>query len=221
MNAPLALGGRHALHTVHPTLVLEHAERAVALDRERGLLHATSVGLAHVEQFHLVPTCNGVALVDIEQVAREQRGLLAAGAAADLHDHVAGVVGVGFNHGRPDERLEHVHLCLSLFEKRPEVVVLALGQHFAGLRGAPGSIAPPHGQLCGVFESGIPAIEVGVARAVGRHLRVREGLRQLRTRALYLGHQARDSTAHVSTHRGAGASCAPAATKAVPAGACG
>ena len=221
MNAPLALGGRHALHAVHPTLVLKHAKCAVALDRERGLLHATGVGLAHVEQFHLVPTCNGVALVDIEQVTREQRGLLAAGAAADLHDHVAGVVGVGFNHGRADEWLEHIHLCLSLFEKRSEVVVLALGQHFAGLRGTPRGVAPPHGQLRGVFESGIPAIEVGVARAVGRHLGVREGLRQLRTRALYLGHQARDSTAHVSTHRGAGASCAPAATKAVPAGACG
>ena len=64
------------------------------LHRDRDVLVAAEVGLAGVEDLGLPALPLGVAQVHAQQVAGEQRGLLAALPRLDLEDHVLVVVGV-------------------------------------------------------------------------------------------------------------------------------
>ena len=94
VDAALRLGVRHALHPVHAALELQPAEHALALDRGDDLLVAAGVALA--DALHLDPPAvlGGVALVHAEQVAGEQRRLVAAGAGPHLQDGRGVLVGV-------------------------------------------------------------------------------------------------------------------------------
>ena len=103
---PCALGRRHALHAVHAALVLEPAEDLVPCDRGDHLLDAARLGLREREQLHLPAAPLGVARVHAEQLAREQRRLVAARAGADLEDHVLVVVGVARDQEQADLALE-------------------------------------------------------------------------------------------------------------------
>ena len=100
MDAALRLGRRHALDAVGAALVLEDRVRAVALDLERVL------AVADVERLDLEPAALGVAAEHAEEVARPEPGLVAAGAALDLDDHVLVVVRVALDHREPDLLLE-------------------------------------------------------------------------------------------------------------------
>ena len=84
MDAPAALGHRHALHPVHAALELELGEHALPGDVGDDLLEPADV--ARVRADHLDPPAllGRIALVHPEQVGREQRRLVAAGAGADL-----------------------------------------------------------------------------------------------------------------------------------------
>ena len=92
MDPPRGLGDRHALHAVDPPFVLEAAVRPFALDDRRELLDPAGLGLREVDQLHPPPLPVGVAAVHAEELGGEERGLVAAGAGADLEHHVAAVV---------------------------------------------------------------------------------------------------------------------------------
>ena len=65
------------------------ANGAAAADFRDDFLEAALGALAHRHDLGLPALLGGVALVHAEQVAGEQRGLVAAGAGADFQDHVA------------------------------------------------------------------------------------------------------------------------------------
>jgi hypothetical protein len=67
--------------------------------RSDDLLVAAEVGLARRHDLHLPALAFGVAAVHAQQVAGEQRRLVAAGAGADLEEQVALVVGVARQQG--------------------------------------------------------------------------------------------------------------------------
>ena len=94
VDPALGLGLRDALDAVAAALELEVAEGAVALDAERDLAEAAQLGRDHVDRLERPALRLGVAPVHLEEVAGEERGLVAAGPGADLDDH-ARVVGAG------------------------------------------------------------------------------------------------------------------------------
>ena len=96
------LGRRDPLDAMDAALELEPAVRAVAVDLEDRLLDPADPGLVEAQDLGLEAVALGVADVHPVELGREQRRLLAAGAAADLHDHVAAVVRVA----RQEEDLE-------------------------------------------------------------------------------------------------------------------
>ena len=91
----------HPLHAVHAALELQprphpvgRGRRAGRLDGDRDVLVAAEVGLGRGEHLGLPAPALGVPQVHPQQVAGEQRRLLAALARLDLDDHVLGVVGI-------------------------------------------------------------------------------------------------------------------------------
>ena len=168
VDAPLALGGRHPLHPVHAALVLEHRVRARALHGERDLLVAAGVALAGPELLDGEAPGRGVAQVDLEQVAREQGGLLAAGAGPDLDDRVPVVVRVGLEHRLAD-----------LAARGPPSPPRPRGgwprtsssspsaEELLGLVGPLGGVAVARGQVERLAQVGVPLRDLGVAAPVG------------------------------------------------------
>src|SRR6478609_6612759 len=101
VDAALRLGGGHALHTalvLHPgpdaLAGLGGAVAALGLHGDLDVLVAAELGLGGVDDLGLPADALGVAQVHAQQVAREQGGLVAAGARLDLQEHVLVVAGV-------------------------------------------------------------------------------------------------------------------------------
>ena len=96
--------GGHALHAVHPALVLQpgpdalpglgRALAALGLHGDLDVLVAAELGLGGVDDLGLPADPLGVAQVHAQQVAGEQRRLVAARARLDLEDDVLVVAGV-------------------------------------------------------------------------------------------------------------------------------
>ena len=179
VDAPLGLGLGHALHAVRAALELEDRVGAVALDRERVL------ALADVQRLGLPAAPLGVAVEHPVEVARPQPGLVAAGAALDLDDHVLVVVGVALDHRQAD-------LLLELARSRPRAccsssrmlgVLAVLGEQLLGAGGVVVREAPLRGELGGRLELAVGAADLGVALAVGDHLRDRSSARRARRSA--------------------------------------
>ena len=84
----------------------------------------------------------GVAGEHLVEVAGEQRGLVAAGAGADLDDHVLVVVGVALDHRQPDPLGQLLEPGRSLGDDPPELLVLLVGEQLAGAREVVGERAP-------------------------------------------------------------------------------
>ena len=121
VDAPLRLGRRNALHAVHAGLELHLRVDLVALDAERDFLEAAALGLVGVDLLDLPLLEVGVARVHAVEVAREDGGLVAAGARADLDDDVLVVVGVA--------RKQHdLELFLELGQRRLELLDLLGGE---------------------------------------------------------------------------------------------
>ena len=118
VDAALRLGDRDALHAVHAALVLQPGPDALGLVAGRGdgdgdVLVAAEVGLRRREHLDLPAPALGVAGVHAQQVAGEQRRLLAALPGLHLDHHVVRVRGVAGHEllgqavaQRPDLRLE-------------------------------------------------------------------------------------------------------------------
>ena len=91
---PLRLGVGHALHPVHAGFEFQFGERAAALHLGDDFLEAAHGAFAGGDHLDLPALQGGKTLIHPEQVAGEQRGLVAAGAGADFQHHVALVHGV-------------------------------------------------------------------------------------------------------------------------------
>ncbi len=94
MDTALGFGLRHALHAVRTGLELELGVDVVTLDAGDHFLEATVLAL--VGRQHLDPPALllGITRIHAEQVAGEDRRLVATGAGADFQIDVAPVVGV-------------------------------------------------------------------------------------------------------------------------------
>src|SRR5665647_611070 len=179
VDASRGLGGRDALHAVHPALVLEGREGAPALDLERDFLVAAVVVLVGAQDVDLEALRLRVARVHARQVAGEQRRLVAAGAGADLDDHVLGVVGVAREHAYADLFAELLEPAAALAELLlREVAHLGVGgvvaeEDFGVGHGLLG-FAEAARQFVDLLQLGVLAGDVGVAPAVAEHLGVGE-----------------------------------------------
>ena len=94
VDAALRLGLRHALHAMAAGFELELRVRALPGDARDHLLVAAQLRGALGDQLDLPALALGVARVHAEQVAGEERRLVAAGAGAHLEEQVAVVVRV-------------------------------------------------------------------------------------------------------------------------------
>src|SRR5437868_10098605 len=94
MDAALRLGGGHALHAVAAGFELELGVRAIADHAGDDFLVAADLAQALRDHLDLPAIALGEARVHAEEVAREERALVAAGAGADLEEEVALVVRV-------------------------------------------------------------------------------------------------------------------------------
>ena len=88
VDAAGRLGIRHALHPVHAGFEFELGEHTPAVDFGDDFLEAAFAAFADRQDFRLPALLGGIALVHAEQIAGEQRGLVAAGAGADFQDGV-------------------------------------------------------------------------------------------------------------------------------------
>jgi hypothetical protein len=167
--------------------VLEDAVGALTLDRERVVPIRSRQGLL------LEAAPLGVAGEHPVEVAGEQAGLLSAGAAADLHDHVLVVGRVGLDHGQPDLLLELAQAGLGAREHLAQLgVVAVLGHHLPRTLGVRVAVAPLERQRVGGLEGAVRPPHLGVAVAIGDHLGVRHLLRELREALLDLVHELLD-----------------------------
>jgi len=94
VNAPLGFGGRYALDTVGTGFELQLAVDVVAFDPGNDFLVAAVLTLVFREDLHPPATFLGIPRVHAEQVAGEDRRLVATRAGADFEKHVAAVIGV-------------------------------------------------------------------------------------------------------------------------------
>src|SRR5262249_47186211 len=108
-----------ALHPMHAALELEAAERALPLDRGDHLLETAEPRPTRAEHVDPPAPRLRVAAVHAEELRREEARLLAAGAGADLEQHVALVVGVA----RQEELLQP---CLEIGVARTQAGQLLL-----------------------------------------------------------------------------------------------
>ena len=149
VDAALRLGLRDALDAVRAALPLEDRVGAVALDREDDLLEAARLVRARAELLRLEAAPLGVAGQHPEDVARPERGLVAADALADLDDHVLAV-------GRDRSRRARASApprarATSLLELGNELAQVAVGARARRGRRAPRASACA--SLCGPSSS--------------------------------------------------------------------
>ena len=121
MDAPLRLGGGHALHAVATGLVTQHAPSTFAFHGKDDLFVAAyfagrEIKVLDAQTFGLEP-----AAVDAVQIRGEQRGLITTGACTDFDDDLGALV-FGFAH----QLVEHT--ALEVFGTGSELTQLVLRQ---------------------------------------------------------------------------------------------
>ena len=109
MNASAGFGGRHTLHAVDAALIFQLAVHTPALDGGRRFLEATDASVAARHHVEFPALALGVLRIHAEQLAREQRSLVAAGARANFEHDVLLVVLVF----RDEQNLEVGDECVS------------------------------------------------------------------------------------------------------------
>jgi len=180
VDAPRRLGDRDALHAVHPALVLEGRVGALAANLEDHLFVAAVVVLVGGEDLDLEALGLRVTGVHARQFAGEDAGFVAAGAGADLDDHVFAVVRVVGQRLGADLGGELVEPLAALDElllrKLTQLVVgLGLGvEQRLGLGRHPLGVAIAHDEVVRLLQPRMAAGHLRVARPVAEHVRVGE-----------------------------------------------
>ena len=135
VDSAAALGHRHALDTVHAAFELELGEHARAVDRSDRFLVAADLGRARGNELETPALRLREALVHAQQVAGEERRLVAAGAGAHFEHRRALVGGVA---GQEPDRERSLRL------REPVPDLLGLGRrHFLELGLGLGSATIP------------------------------------------------------------------------------
>src|SRR5271156_2917540 len=156
VNASLRLGRRHALHAVGARLELQQRVGAATDDAADDFLVAAVLAGTLGEHLHLPALRFGVTGIHAKQIAREQRGLVAAGACAHLQKNIAVVVWI-LRHEQALQRL-FFHI-----DAAAELLQLILHREFTGgrevpLEGEKSAIAIDHGTQAGVLHGKIPEL---------------------------------------------------------------
>jgi hypothetical protein len=94
VDAPLRLGRGDALHSVHATLKAKLRVHVVARDRCDYFLEPAGRGFTQRHDLDLPALCFRVSRIHSEEIGCKQGCLLSSGAAANLEDGVALVVGI-------------------------------------------------------------------------------------------------------------------------------
>jgi hypothetical protein len=94
VDAALGFGGRHPLHAVRAGLEFQLAVDVVAFDAGDDFFIAAVLAFVLGEDLHAPAAPFGIARIHAEQVAGENRRLVATGAGADFEKHVAPVIRV-------------------------------------------------------------------------------------------------------------------------------
>ena len=135
MNASLRLCRRHALHPMRARLELELRVNAVAGDAADDFLVAAVLSLAGRQDLDAPASILGVFRIHAKQVAREDRGLVAAGPRPNLEINIAVVERVGRN----QRFLQVEQQLLALLLERRELLLahlpdflVRIGRHFLG-----------------------------------------------------------------------------------------
>lgn len=184
MDTALRLGGRHPLHPVHAALVLQPRPHALAglglpagLHRDLDVLVAAQLGLGGVDDLGLPADALGVAQVHAQQVAGEQRRLVAARARLDLQDDVLVVTRVARHQQQAQFLGQLLALLLQLLDLGGEVGVVGgqLARGFDVVAGLlPGAVrGDDRGQL------GVALVQLARVRLIGVDRRVGELLLQI------------------------------------------
>ena len=205
MDAPLGLCLRDALHAVRPALELEHRVGTVALDL-KGVL-----AVAALHQLRAPAAALGVLGQHPVHIPRPQAGLLATGPALDLDDHALGVVGVALDHRQADLLGELLAAAPGGAQLLAQLGVLTLlRQHLFGAEDGVVGLAPLARELGGGLELAVGPPGLGIASAIGDHLRVGDPLAELAEASFDLLHQFLDhleeSMARCAPSMGANAS---------------
>ncbi len=130
---PLGLGLRHALDPVDAALELEMAERSLPDDAERDLAEAGQLRRLEVERLELPAHLLGEPAIHLEEVAGEQRGLVAPRCHPDLDDQ-GRMVRAG---AAIVEQVAELVTLLLLPRLQPVELGLGIGTHLGiGLAGA-------------------------------------------------------------------------------------
>src|SRR6516164_1627331 len=95
MDAPLRLGGRHALHAMRARLKLQAGEGALAGDAADDLAEAAVLAGALAQHFDVEAFRFGITCIHAVEVAGEDRGLIPAGTRAHLEKDVALIAWIG------------------------------------------------------------------------------------------------------------------------------
>ena len=94
MDAPLGFRFRHPLYPVDAPLVLQPAERPLALNLKHYLMKPAQIRRVGIHHIHPPVLQLGIAVIQPVQIAGEQTGFLPAGAGPHLYDNIPLVVGV-------------------------------------------------------------------------------------------------------------------------------
>ena len=150
MDAAGAFGVRHALHPMHAGFELQFCVGAAAFDLGDDFLEAADGAFARRNHLDLPALQRGEALIHAEQVAGEQRGLVAAGAGADF-EHDAALVHRVLRQQRDADLLLQRHALL--LERGPldfrKLAHLGIGRRIGDQR--------------------IDVLDLGLRRAIGLH----------------------------------------------------
>src|SRR4029453_12146997 len=151
VDAPARLGGGHALDAVHTALELEPAPGPAPLHQRHDFLEPAYPGGMAVHDLPLPALALRVLGVHAEQLGREEAGLVAARAGADLEEDVLLVVGIPRDEQAPQLLLERALPGGQLVDlglgQLAHLAVGVLGEDVAGPRGAGGD-APVLLYLC-------------------------------------------------------------------------
>ena len=108
VDSALALGDRHALHSMRPAFEVQPFPRIVSSDHDDRGIDATECTMTYRELLHSPSSPLGIGAIHSQQISGEQVGLLATLCSAHLHDH--GTAGIGVGRYQQGPRL-HIEFC--------------------------------------------------------------------------------------------------------------
>src|SRR5690606_27598293 len=162
VDAALGFGFRHALHAVRAGFEFQLGKHIVTLDAGDDFLVAAMLAGVFREDLDAPALLLGVTRIHAEQVAGEDRRLVAAGAGAHFQEHVAAVVGVARQQHALQAVLEGFQLgarLLDLFLGHGAQLRITVLEHFAG-----------------AFEVGLHLAEIAVGEDDRLHLGIFLGI---------------------------------------------